>query len=154
MRSKRCILDRLVFIPAAVSRSRRSRYGIHGDRLTMLRLSLEHDPRFAVDAIEIDRGGLSYTVDTLAALGRARPGGRAIPLIGEDLAEQIATWLERGALPSLATIVVLARERRRGRRRAGRPAMPSVRIATRRVDVSSTEIRARGCGPGKNIRDS
>jgi nicotinate-nucleotide adenylyltransferase len=136
-------LDRVVFIPAASQPFKQGAVTASpSDRLTMLRLSLNHDPRFAVDAIEIDRGGLSYTVDTLEALRARDPDTERFLLIGEDLAEQVATWHRAGRIAELATIVVLARGDDEGVKRDV-TAMPIVRIASRRVDVSSSEIRAR-----------
>lgn len=135
-------LDRVVFIPAAGQPFKQGAVAASAsDRLSMLRLCVGDDPRFAVDPIEIDRGGLSYTVDTLEALQARDPEAERFLLIGEDLAEQIATWRQSGRIAELAKIVVLARGDDVG---AGRAAtMPVVRIATRRVDVSSSEIRAR-----------
>jgi len=101
-----------------------------------------------VDRSEIDRGGLSYTVDTLADLAARHPGAELLLLIGEDLAAQIATWREPARIAALAEIIVLAR--------AGDPMvaprsdLPMRRLDTRRVDVSSTEIRARVQG-GKSV---
>lgn len=136
-------LDRVVFIPAASQPFKQGAVTAStADRLTMLRLSVGDDARFAVDPIEIDRGGLSYTVDTLEALQAREPDAERFLLIGEDLAEQIATWHQAERIAELATIVVLARGDDASATR-GATAMPIVRIASRRVDVSSSEIRAR-----------
>lgn len=150
-------LDRVVFIPAA---SQPFKQGVvaasTSERLAMLRLLVADDARFEVDAIEIDRGGLSYTVDTLDAYAVRHPSSERYLLIGEDLAAQIATWRQADRIAALAQVVVLARgldadvasahgghDASPGAGRRERPAMPLVRIATRRVDVSSSEIRAR-----------
>ena len=117
----------------------------------MLRLLVGEDPRFAVDPIEIDRGGLSYTVDTLDAYAARHPASERLLLIGEDLAAQIATWHQANRIATLAQVVVLARgldadvsgEHGMLPGSRERASMPLIRIATRRVDVSSSEIRAR-----------
>ena len=135
-------LDQLLLIPAAQQPLKRDLVvASASDRLAMTRLLVEGDPRFRVDALEIDRGGLSFTVDTLRTL-QARHGGPGavalVLLVGEDVVATLPKWREPEALAELAEIVVLTR-------RGGEP--PSARvgrsIATRRVDVSSTEIRAR-----------
>lgn len=138
-------LDRLLFIPAAVQPFKSGRVEASpAERLRMLQLMVGDDPRFAVDSIEIDREGLSYTVDTLAALSARDPGARRFLLIGEDLAGQIESWREPRRIAALAEIVVLSRGGSAGAGSAPAiPAIPVTRIATRRVDVSSTEIRAR-----------
>jgi nicotinate-nucleotide adenylyltransferase len=137
-------LDRVIFIPAASQPFKQGAVTAStADRLAMLRLSVGSDPRFAVDSIEIDRGGLSYTVDTLDALAARDPESERFLLIGEDLAEQVATWRQAERIADLATIVVLVRGDDVGTGSGGRSTLPLSRIATRRVDVSSSEIRAR-----------
>jgi nicotinate-nucleotide adenylyltransferase len=148
-------LDRVVFIPAASQPFKQGAVAAStSEWLAMLRLLAGDDPRFEVDPIEIDRGGLSYTVDTLDAYAARHPASERFLLIGEDLAAQIATWHQADRIAALAQVVVLVRgldadvssghaepDASSGSRE--RPPMPVVRIATRRVDVSSSEIRAR-----------
>lgn len=145
-------LDRLLFVPAGVQPFKvREVAATPAQRLAMVRLMVDGDPRFAADPIEIDRTGLSFTVDTLTALAARHPGAELFLLIGEDLAAQIASWRDARRIPDLARIVVL--ERGSPRAASARTAiaevaaagaeLPMRRLPTRRVDVSSTEIRAR-----------
>ncbi len=132
-------LDRLLFVPAAAHPFKRDSVGATAQqRVDMLALLIAGDVRFDIDTIEIERSGLSYTVDTLADLARRYPDAERFFLIGEDLVDQVATWRTPERLTELAEVVVLARgdspDGGSGRFR---------RLATRRVDVSSTEIRAR-----------
>lgn len=132
-------LDRLLFIPAATHPFKGDRVGATPpQRLDMLTLLIADDARFAIDTIEIERPGLSYTVDTLSDLARRSPNAERFFLIGEDLVDQVATWRAPEQLTQLAEIVVLAR--------GGEPGPAAARfrrLETRRIDVSSTEIRAR-----------
>ena len=132
-------LDRLLFIPAAAHPFKGDSVGATPtERLDMLALLIADDARFGIDTIEITRAGLSYTVDTLGDLARRYPDAERFFLIGEDLVDQLATWRAPDRLPELAEIVVLARGD------APDAAIPPFRrLATRRIDVSSTEIRAR-----------
>ena len=142
-------LDRLLFVPAARQPLKGDAVGASAEqRAAMLDLMVAGDARFAVDRSEIDRGGLSYTVDTLADLAARHPGAELLLLIGEDLAAQIATWREPARIAALAEIIVLARAG--DRMVAPRSDLPMRRLDTRRVDVSSTEIRARVQG-GKSV---
>jgi nicotinate-nucleotide adenylyltransferase len=153
-------LDRLLFVPAGVQPFKtRTVEATPEQRFRMLELTVRGDPRFAVDPIEIDRKGLSYTVDTLEALAARDPGARLFLLIGEDLAAQIRIWRAPHRIAELANIVVLARETGEGPGTAGEAgtaedgagaAIPLMRVATRRIDVSSSEIRAR-VRSGKSI---
>lgn len=132
-------LDRLLFIPAAAHPFKGDSVGATPQqRLQMLALLIANDGRFGIDTIEIERPGLSYTVDTLTDLARRYPDAQRFFLIGEDLVDQVATWRAPERLPELAEIVVLAR----GVTPVTAPTHFR-RLATRRVDVSSTEIRAR-----------
>jgi nicotinate-nucleotide adenylyltransferase len=73
-------LDRLLFIPAAVQPFKRNELqGSAAQRLRMVELMIAGDARFAADPVEIDRKGLSFTVETLEVLAERYPGGTAFP---------------------------------------------------------------------------
>jgi nicotinate-nucleotide adenylyltransferase len=132
-------LDRLLFVPAAAHPFKGDSVGATPQqRVDMLALLIAGDVRFDIDTIEIERSGLSYTVDTLADLARRFPDAERFFLIGEDLVDQVATWRAPERLAELAEIVVLAR-----RDAPNAPSGRFRRLGTRRIDVSSTEIRAR-----------
>ncbi len=144
-------LDRLLFIPAGMQPFKRGgAQGSPSQRLRMVELMIAGDPRFAADPVEIDREGLSFTVETLDVLADRHPEARRFLLIGEDLAGEIASWREAARIAALADIVVLARTSVDAAG-GGRPeGVPLTRIATRRVEISSTEVRAR-VQAGKSI---
>jgi nicotinate-nucleotide adenylyltransferase len=118
-------------------------------RLAMTRLLVDGDPRFSVNAIEIDRGGLSYTVETLSTLASQLQSSELFWLAGADVLRTFAKWRNPEKIVELATLVVL---RRSGDTPdvSGLPGPPKF-IETRRVDISSTEIRRR-VREGKSIR--
>src|SRR5690348_17376665 len=79
-------MDRLVFVPAAVQPLKAGQaVAAPEHRLAMTRLLVSGDPRFEVDSIEIDRGGLSYTVDTLTEFSARWPGAELFWLVGADV---------------------------------------------------------------------
>lgn len=136
-------LDKLLFVPAAVPPYKsRSVQGSPAQRLRMLELTIGNDPRFEASRLEVDRDGLSFTADTLAALSAQSPGTSLFMLIGEDLAAQIASWRDAARIAELATIVVLARSTA-VIASALESSLPMTRLATRRIELSSTEIRDR-----------
>lgn len=142
-------LDRLVFVPTAAQPLKSAVVASPGDRLAMVERLIGDDRRFAADPIEIERGGLSFTVDTLRELHDRWKADGALALVlllGADAAATLPHWREPAALASLAEIVVL---RRAGAGDGG--IGPGRSIDTRRVDLSSTEIRAR-VAAGKSIR--
>jgi nicotinate-nucleotide adenylyltransferase len=88
-------------------------------RLRMCQLALEgHQPGLGACALEIERGGPSYTVDTLLALhARAHPDAdarrpsslRLTLILGSDMARTLPTWRRPGELVELADIAVAER---------------------------------------------
>ena len=121
----------------------------------MTRLLVGDDPRYEVSSIEIDRGGLSYTVDTLTTLAAAWPSAKLFWLVGADVLQSFGKWKAPARIVELATVVVLQRSGGTGEA-AGTldlssiPGQPRL-VPTRRVDISSTEIRER-VRQGKSIR--
>ena len=107
----------------------------------MLQAMIGDDPRFSVNPVEISRGGLSFTVDTAAAYRAAGPGDELFLLLGADAASGLARWKEPEQLLRLVRLVVLTR--------GTEPFVPAglsrdaLVLATRRIDVSSTEVRRR-----------
>lgn len=141
-------LDRLLFIPTACQPLKRDRVmAAPAHRLAMTELLVAGDPRFAADAVEIDRGGLSYTVDTLAALAERAPADERFFLLGADAWRTFPKWRDPAGVMRLATVVVMQRGGGGEEHTTGAPRV----LATRRIDVSSTEIRAR-VRAGRSIR--
>jgi nicotinate-nucleotide adenylyltransferase len=132
-------LDRLVFVPTASQPLKLGAVCATAmQRLAMVRLLVGGDARFAVDPIEIERPGLSYSVDTLAEYARQEPGAERFFLVGADVVRTFDKWREPERVLSLAQMVVLTRDD------AAVTVPPgAVSLRSRRVDVSSTEIRAR-----------
>jgi nicotinate-nucleotide adenylyltransferase len=135
-------LARLFFIPAAQSPFKpESRPAPATARLQLLRLALSGRPRCEVDEQEIQRGGVSYTVETLRAYRRRFQPAELFYLIGADNAAMLNQWREAGELARLAEFVAIPRPGGsatvfpppfRGRMLKGFP-----------LGVSSSEIRAR-----------
>jgi nicotinate-nucleotide adenylyltransferase len=136
-------LDKILFVPANVPPYKaRTVQASPEQRLKMLELTLGNDPRFETSRLELDRDGLSFTVDTLDALAKGTPGVSLFMLIGEDLAAQIAGWRDASRIADLATIVVLVRATT-ATQSALESTLPMTKLATRRIELSSTEIRDR-----------
>jgi nicotinate-nucleotide adenylyltransferase len=145
-------LDRLIFVPTSVQPLKVETPAVASaqDRLEMLRLVVADDANYQVDETEIERKGLSYTVDTLEHLSARYPGARIFLLLGQDAHESFGQWKNPGRILELATLAVMQRSRSEGER-ASAAAKGVATISTRRVDVSSTEIRER-LRAGKSIK--
>jgi nicotinate-nucleotide adenylyltransferase len=145
-------LDKLLFVPAALQplKSSAPASAPAEDRLEMVRCTVGDDPRFEVSAVEIQRGGLSYTVDTLEALAVQHPGAALFLILGMDAFSALDRWKSPERIRELATIAVLSREKTGREAEIG--AMKGVTlVGMRRIDVSSSEIRGR-LRDGKSIR--
>lgn len=141
-------LDRVVWVPTAAQPLKSEPTAAPARRLAMVEAAVAGDPRFAVSSIEIDRGGLSYTVDTLAAFAGEYSVAERFLLIGMDSVATFRRWREPDRIMELARVAIL--QRATGTVAAPVPSGMHV-VTTRRVDVSSTEVRER-VRAGKPIR--
>jgi nicotinate-nucleotide adenylyltransferase len=144
-------LDKLLLIPAAVQPLKKDAPALASaeDRLEMLRRAVGNDPRFEVSEVEIQRGGLSYTVDTLETLTRNNPGAQLVLIVGADALATFDKWRSPQRIRELAEVAVLTRG---GEAAPTGPLLEGVRrVNMRRIDVSSSEIRER-LRAGKSIR--
>jgi nicotinate-nucleotide adenylyltransferase len=146
-------LDRLVFVPAATQPLKAGRATASAaQRLEMVRLTAGDDPRFQVSDVEVERGGLSFTVDTLADFATQFPAADRYLLLGSDVLGSFARWKDPGRVVALARPVLLTRQSDAAVELPDALRNGTVRqLPTRRVDVSSSEIRERIRG-GQSIR--
>lgn len=104
-------LDRVLFVPAATPPHKRDRtLAPAEDRLTMLRLATGGHDAFEVDPLELERGGVSWTVDTLAALAASRPGAELRLVLGPDALADLPFWREPERIVALAEPLAVERE--------------------------------------------
>jgi nicotinate-nucleotide adenylyltransferase len=104
-------LDRVLFVPAAIQ-PHKQEVGLApaADRVEMLRLATGGHDAFAVSTLEIDRGGVSYTADTVEALAAAHPGHDLVLLLGPDALAGLPTWHEPERILAAVTIGAVERE--------------------------------------------
>ncbi|QJR34830.1 nicotinate (nicotinamide) nucleotide adenylyltransferase [Gemmatimonas groenlandica] len=146
-------LERLLIVPAAQQPLKDGKQTPAAHRLAMVEACFGGIPRIEVDPIEIDRGGLSFMVDTVESLRRRWPSAMLHLLVGDDVVSTLPRWRDVTRLLSMVQLIVLHRADRGHDVAALTVPLASVgastarRLATRRVDLSSTEIRAR-------VRDS
>lgn len=104
-------LDRVLFVPAAIPpHKQQDALTAPQQRLEMVGLAIGGHDAFAVSTLEIERGGVSYTVDTLAALAAAHPGAELHLILGPDSVRQLSTWREPARIATLARIAAVERE--------------------------------------------
>lgn len=134
------------------------------DRLTMLRLACEDQPRFQISDMELRRPGTTYTVDTLLALKRQAPERQLIYLVGSDTFLLFPSWRTAGRVAQLCRMAIVLRPgdeesslqaaRQDYLKRFG---LHSVVLRERGLPLSSSQVRERvrlglpleGCVPGQ-----
>ena len=136
-------LDELRWVPAGQPWQKARVISPSAQREAMLRLAMGDEPRYVLDRIELERSGPSYTLDTVRALQRQRPGNEWFLVIGADQYAGLHTW---AGWAELLGRVALAIAQRPG---DVPPPHPDVRRHPHRavplpmLDISSTEIRER-----------
>ena len=108
-------LERVLFIPAGIPPHKPGRVITAPDhRLAMVELAIAGNDRFAVDRVELEREGPSYTVDTLEALHGARTGDRPSPeltlILSADAFLDLMTWRQPRRILELARVAVAPRD--------------------------------------------
>lgn len=143
-------LDEIVLIPTHDHPFKGVAVAEPRHRAAMAELAVAGDPGLSADRIEVQRGGTSYTVETLRALREREPATEWSLIIGRDNLEELPRWRESEALPELANVIVTTRGRDEEAPRlpfAGRCTFVPVPA----LEISSTTVRAR-IAAGKSIR--
>jgi nicotinate-nucleotide adenylyltransferase len=134
-------LDRVLFVVAGDPWQKRGRVvASSADRLALVRAAVDGIEGLEVSAVEVDRKGPSVTADTLEALGGN--GRELFLMLGADAVANMGTWKRLDDTRDLATVVVIERA---GDVHAEPPGggWRFERVSIPRLDVSSTDLRAR-----------
>jgi nicotinate-nucleotide adenylyltransferase len=136
-------LDTVLLVVANVPWQKADRRAVTpaDDRFAMVEAALADVEGLEASRIEIDRGGPSYTVDTLEALHADRPGADLFLVVGLDVVRELHTWSRAERLPDLADLVVVNRP---GETWVEPPEPFEVhRVEMPALDISGTDIRRR-----------
>lgn len=128
-------LDKLIFVPAAVSPFKDSPTAAAEMRLAMLEAAIEGEAGFTVDNCELRRAPPSYTIDTVEEIRDRESDAEIYYLIGEDNVPALSAWHRFAELQQLVRFVVL--------NRTGAESTHSYPTVRRNIDISATEIRKR-----------
>nr|WP_317638255.1 nicotinate-nucleotide adenylyltransferase [Lactobacillus xylocopicola] len=139
-------LDEIWFIPTNIPPLKDAPTVSVQDRTNMLELATQDNPHFQVKLFELQRGGVSYTVDTLRYLRKTQPANHYYLIMGSDQVNALGKWKEPTQLAQMATLV--------GVQRAGYPQqapLPMIWVDVPAVELSSTAIR-QAIASGGSIR--
>lgn len=103
-------LDKVLFLLASVSPFKVDKQpASNKDRTEMLRLAIGGNSNFEMDLREIERGGVSFTIDSVRSIAEENSGAELFLLMGADALADIAKWREPAELFRLVTPCVIAR---------------------------------------------
>jgi nicotinate-nucleotide adenylyltransferase len=158
-------LDQVRFLPAKISPLKQDRLPIDDKhRVEMVRLAINGNSHFAIDTRELDRGGISYTIDTLTAMKTEFPEAEFWLLMGADSLADFKKWKSPSQLLELCRLGVMVRPDHNGVIREldwseTQAMLPSslkdrsvgCAIPAPTLQISSTDLRLR-CREERSIR--
>ncbi|MBQ6455031.1 MAG: nicotinate-nucleotide adenylyltransferase [Eggerthellaceae bacterium] len=151
-----CALDTVIFVPVSIPAATKIDPVLEtDDRMNMCKLAIADNPAFDISDVDIVRGGITYTADTLTDLREAYPDDELFFITGSDSAKSLPKWYKPKTLARLASFIAVDRpgaemtdDEVAELKDQGFSVIP---IRAARVDVSSTEIR-RLVAEGRSIR--
>lgn len=139
-------LDEIWFMPVNVPPHKEAAPGATAQqRWEMANLAVEHHPKFRTTDIELRRGGVSYSIDTVTLLRQQYPGHHFYYIIGADMVRYLPKWYKIDELIKLVTFVGLERP---GFDSGLAELPPAIReslllVEMPQIELSSTRIRER-----------
>lgn len=109
-------------------------------RLAMVQAAVAGVPGLVASDLEVQRGGASYTADTLEALAEHFPAAQLFTIVGDDAAAGFETWQRFERVAELSTLVVVDRP---GAASELPGRHPWVHVEVPHLEVSSTDLRSR-----------
>lgn len=102
-------LDNLKLIPCKIPNHRAHTQVSPEHRLNMLNLAIQAEPLLSIDALELERDGVSFMVDTLTILRERHPGAQIVLVLGRDSFNSLPSWHRYQDILSLSHLYVLNR---------------------------------------------
>ncbi|GAC1538335.1 MAG: nicotinate-nucleotide adenylyltransferase [Acidimicrobiales bacterium] len=136
-------LDRLLLVVANVPWQKAGLRSITPaeDRFALVAAAVGDVAGVEASRLEIDRGGESFTVDTVEEVARLHPDAELFCIVGADVADVLSTWERSDRLAQIATLVVVNRPG--ASRTADLEGWRVAEVEVPALEVSSTDLRAR-----------
>ena len=132
-------LEKVIFVPTNLPPHKKIRaLATAQQRYQMAALALKSNPRFEVSDLELARGGVSYSAQTLKELKSALPRSRLFFIVGSDFLKEFLGWKDIDEINKICKFAVAQRP---GYPFKNLPDMQAINIAA--LDISSTDIRKR-----------
>ncbi len=141
-------LDTTLIVPAALSPHKSGADMLPSSlRIACLRAAFDGLEGFTVDTREVQRGDVSYTVETLESVTRQQPGADLFCIVGGDSLESLHQWRDAPRLAQLATFLWIERPGSDpALADAARDALPGLRlqkVGCPRIEISASAVRTR-----------
>ena|ERR1700730_6341244 len=134
-------LDKVIFVPAAISPFKNAPAAPAEMRLSMLQAAAESE--FAIDDCELRRGPPSYTIDSIEEIQKREGDVEISLLVGDDNLPTLLKWHRFAELGKMVRFVIL--------NRTGDSTPHNYQFIPRKIDISATDIRKR-VASGRSIR--
>jgi nicotinate-nucleotide adenylyltransferase len=149
-------LDRLLVVPAATSPHKVDQDSLPAaERVALISLAFAGIAAVEISDLELRRGGVSYTIDTVRELRGRYPSDELLLLVGADSVGSLRTWREHGALARACSLLVAIRPGFPLPPPAGEDNDPSgfrmELLETTPVGISSSQVRERAAA-GRTLR--
>lgn len=132
-------LDEVRLMPTALPPHKASRNdATAAQRLRMVELAVEDVNGLVMFPFEVERGGISYTYDTMAALTANEPLTEFYFIIGGDMIDMLSDWYRIDDLMEMVTFVGVDRPHT-----IGKTTYTIQRVSIPQIDLSSTLLRGR-----------
>jgi nicotinate-nucleotide adenylyltransferase len=145
-------LEKVLFIPSAVSPHKQHLDLVDSAfRMEMVQVALLGHQYFEPSSIELERGGVSFTVDTLEHLRRIYSGDTLYLLMGMDNLVELAAWKSPDRIIDISKVVVMTRPGFQPNGVLEELRKKFILCRVPEIGISSSEIRER-VRQGKSIR--
>ncbi len=135
-------LEKIIFIPAFISPHKSEiKTSSAEDRLNMIKLAIDGISFFDYSNIEIEKGGVSFTIDTLKELKKSNDDLEFI--IGYDNIFEFNTWKDPDEIMKLAKVIVLKRRSSHPPQFKDKYYNQAIFVQTRGIEISATDLRER-----------
>ena len=139
-------LDKVIFVPSGEPYLRAVPKASAEVRMEMVQAAIQDDPRFTISRVDVDRPGLSYTVDTIADLRVLLPReSELFFILGADILPELAQWKDSERLLQAVTLVCVGRPGGDQPKDllVDHPGKRALYVEGPMLETSATEIRSR-----------
>lgn len=132
-------LSKMLIVPSCISPHKQGETLVDGKhRIKMLELSFQGVPETVISDMELSRGGISYTADTLAEVRKQYPDAELVLFMGDDMYQNLHQWYRVEDILSTTSIAVFSRN---SREETQLPGAKVYKLDNQVTEISSSDLR-------------